>query len=321
MKLIYLDTSHLDTLAREYRLNARRVDKFIALWRENDYMLAVSKVHFEETMGLKFSESIDSRFDLLEAILPFRYEPDNFFEREIVLALHAKGFVLKSESSDDTITRFFSLSVSSSQELQTIKMAFNAIRNIGVYKMMAAAKRASWKANAEGQTRRSKQPRTEDLSRRFFGRLFFKFTGAFGSEEPKFGERRKTLASFLEQFHFRLRVKFTLRNLFGVSVLNKQLDKSVVNQLTISDCKGLWLRNEVERCLKWAGDFESSNENDLNHLQYLPYVDIFMSDKRIIDKLNQVFKQNKSVEWLEALNEPLKAKNTLESLEAALFNN
>jgi hypothetical protein len=88
----------------------------------------------------------------------------------------------------------------------------------------------------------------------------------------------------------------------------------------LEDCKGLWLRNEVEKNLFRANDFDPNNEYDLNNIQYLPYVDVFLTDKRIFETTQQVLRRKDLLESLKNSPLPKKIPNTIDSLEDAIFN-
>lgn len=319
MKLIYLDTSHFDVLCREMEKRPKRFREFMSAWNENDYVLALTKVHVEEIIALSRPESVDLRFALLERFVPFRYESENFFEREVLIELWQKGLVLPAVGHNPSQTKMFFEGVESREQLLDMKAAYNILRALPFHSMMNKANRLSWQAAADAKRSKGKEPRTSDIRDRTFGKLFFRFTRLFGLDEPRQRTRGVRLSQFLRTFSFRLKVKFAIRNKLGIKVLDNSRSRAALEGLSVNDCKGLWLRAEVEERLKLSGDFSPNNERDLDHVQYYPYVDVFLSDKRIIDKLGQVSKEYKSVLWLQDSRKLQRTSNTLESMMSALF--
>ncbi len=322
MKLVYLDTSHFDLLAKEYASNTEGIRKFLARWHDNEVVLALSKVHLEEMMRSEYPDSINKRFVFLKAVLPIRYESVNFFEREIYSVLFLKGLLIQ-KNVENLGKNFFTSTVSNEADLALLHQSYLAIRKIGIFRMMAAANRKSWGANAQSDQGKTNGKARFKKSAGFMGRvfawMFFALTGLFGIERPDEKNIGRAMDRTLDELYFRLKVKFTLSNRQGISIFDKRYEKSIVKNLRLAECKGLWLRNNVEKRLKRAHDFDSSNENDLNHVQYFPYVDIFLSDRRIVDKIGQVIRSEKEVLWLQQKNPPIKTSYSLESLERALF--
>lgn len=315
--MVYLDTSHFDILSRVMENRPNAFLEFISAWKQNQFVLALTKVHVEEIMALSHAESRDVRFALLEHFIPFQYESENFFEREVLIELSRKGLVLPTDGEVSLRSKFFVDGVKSREQLLEIKAAHSVLRPIHV--LMNKAHRVSWQAAGQAKPSKGKQPRTTDLSGRIFGKLFYWFTGLFGLNEPSWSSRGLSLSRFMQDFSFRLKVKFAIRSKLGVKVLDNTSSKTALDTLSITDCKGLWLRQEVEEKLKRANDFDVSNERDLDHVQYYPYVDLFLTDKRIINKLGQVTANHKDLVWLTELQPPLHTRDTLESLTGALF--
>lgn len=68
-----------------------------------------------------------------------------------------------------------------------------------------------------------------------------------------------------------------------------------------------------------AGDVSANNEYDLEHIHYLPYVDVFLTDKRIVDKVKQILRKSDLIKSLKSVKVPTNIPNSLEYLEKALF--
>ena len=94
----------------------------------------------------------------------------------------------------------------------------------------------------------------------------------------------------------------------------------LADKISIEDCPGKWLEQQVEHQLEISGDFETSNQLDIKHISYLPYVDILITDKRIVDKTIQVFRNKDLLDSLRTVTLPKKVSNSIESLENALFS-
>ena len=97
MKLTYLDTSNLILLSQEKQNNPIRFKDFLNKWRENKNILALSQIHLIELLQAKFQTTRIAHFELLKHFLPFKYESENFFEREIMLVLSNSGFLTLQE--------------------------------------------------------------------------------------------------------------------------------------------------------------------------------------------------------------------------------
>ncbi len=146
-------------------------------------------------------------------------------------------------------------------------------------------------------------------------KLFAKFIGV---ELNSKGNQRKTIESLLEDFRFKTQVKSTLKSKFEER--DKSTIQTILTNVDLQDCKGLWLSNEVEKNLLKANDFDPNNEYDLNNVQYLPYVEIFLTDKRIFETTQQVLRRKDLLHSLKNTSLPKKIPKKIDSLESAIFN-
>lgn len=112
-------------------------------------------------------------------------------------------------------------------------------------------------------------------------------------------------------------LKFNLSRM----LFNDEKDiNSIVNKILISDLSGKWLRRKVEYILHKNKDFKPNNELDIKHISHLPYVDILITDKRIVEATTQVLRSNELPDSLKNVSLPKKVSGSIDSLEKALFN-
>ncbi len=315
MKLVYLDTSHISLLTDVFKTNLIAFQRFAEKWKEADYILTISKAHIEEIMQLSSSETKGSRFKVLSEFMPFKYENENFFEREIQLGLFRNGLLQISETDRITNLKIFAKSISDNDELELIKKVNSIIRSSGLNSLTSFANRSAWKAKEKDKVHISPKPKLKSVKSNIFFKLFAKFVGIDASDPNIL---RKTFESTLSNFLFKTQLKVTLKTYFQIT--DKTVISNIGKKLSRFDCSGLWLRSEIETRLKLAKDFSPNNEKDLDHIQYLPYVDLLFTDKRIVEMTIQVLRSPNLPEGLQKVSLPIKVSQSLESLEKALFD-
>lgn len=319
MKLVYLDTSNLILLSKVAKKERDQFESFMHEWRDRHFVLALSQINLVELLRATRSDTRQEHFDLLQYFLPFRFESENFFEREIIRVLLEKGWLKIGVRDTETLTGFFAKEILDSTDLGTIYNAANIISRIGVYKAYGKANGLAWNAKASGSYHNSPKPRLRNMDSTLIGKIV---TGVFawfiGIDSKDSRLRNKTLDDLLEDFRFRVQAKSALRSKFKdeVAVVLGPL----VSKIAIHDCKGLWLRNEVEKNLLKAADYDPNNEYDLDSIQYLPYVDISTADKRIVDKTIQVLRRPTVLDSLRNTSPPRKSANSLEAFGQSLFS-
>jgi len=315
MKLIYLDTSHFSLLTDVFKSSPNVFYNFVDKWREANYILTVSKTHIEEIMQLSFSETRNLRFKVLSEFIPFKYENENFFEREIFLNLFKNGLLPISDEDRKTNLSIFSRTISDKNELELVKQTHTAIRSSGLYKLTSFADGRAWKAKKMDKIHSSPKPKLKNVKNKFFFKIFAKFIGI---DSSNLGTLRKTFESTLKDFLFKIQLQSTLKN--SSFVTDKSVASNISKKISRSNCSGLWLRSEIETRLKLAQDFKPNNEKDLDHIQYLPYVDLFVTDRRIVEMTTQVLRSPGLPESLKKVASPIKVPQSLEALEKALFD-
>jgi hypothetical protein len=99
---------------------------------------------------------------------------------------------------------------------------------------------------------------------------------------------------------------------------NPILDE-LVSAVAIEDCPGHWLRNAVsEQVEKAFPQDHPSNLFDINHIGYLPYVDLLFCDKRMSEVTRQVLRLDGRPEGLQATQSPISVANTVQAIIGAL---
>ena len=305
MKLTYLDTSNFILLSTQKRINRNDYDNFLMKWKENGLILALSQVHLVELLQAKYPDTRTAHFELLKDFLPFRYEGENFFEREIYAELFKRGFILLQENDKQSSLKLFSNEIKNESEMSALYSAINIISRAGFYKATSYANKTAWKAKSHDSVHKNPKPRLSNLSsnpiRNLAKRIFAWFIGIDSKDKKNLN---KPIEKLLEEFNFRTQIKSTITAKFGS--IEKVLQKNILSSMKLEDCKGLWLKTEVEKNLKRAGDFDPNNEGDLNHIQYLPYVDILLTDKAIVEATMQVIKSKKLLSSLKSVSQPKK---------------
>jgi hypothetical protein len=318
MILTYLDTSNLILLSQEKQNKSSSFNDFLFRWKENGNVLALSQIHLIELLQAKFQNTRIAHFNLLNDLIPFRYESENFFEREILIALSKKGFINPEGQQIANSLKMFSKEIENQDDPSLIYNSTNLISKIGLYKANSKAIHYSWKAKSSDTIHSTPKPRIsksgKNLLGKFFLYIFAKFVGINLSNKKN---QNKTFELVLENFLFKVQVKSTLKSKFGK--IEKAKIKNILSNIDLFDCKGLWLRKEVEKNLIKANDFDPNNEYDLNNIQYLPYVDIFLTDKRIFETTQQVLRRKDLIDPLKNTKLPKRISNTLDSLEKAIF--
>ena len=189
---------------------------------------------------------------------------------------------------------------------------------IGFYKGFYKANKIFWKAKSGDTFHKTPKPKFSNIENNWLGKfgklIFAKFIGIDLNDKKN---QNKSIELLLEEFHFKTQLKSTFKSQFG-NLENSHI-QNILSNIQIQNCKGLWLRKEVEKNLKRANDFDPNNENDLNNIQYLPYVDILLTDKRIVESTKQVLRRKDVLESLKHVSVPKKVANSIDSLEENLF--
>ncbi len=276
--------------------------------------MALSKTHIFELLD-NHPDTVSKRFEFIQQMLPIRYESMNFFKKEILLALFKNGFVSISEADKEIDLSIFSTVIHNKEDLSLIKAAHQSVKTMGFYRAMKKANKLSWRAKSSGGMHVKPTPRLKDAKTSFMFRLFAWF---IDMDPRNRYEMKNTFENTLNRFKFKTELKSTLKSQFGA--IEKSIISLICEKTTIQNCKGLWLRQETEAALKKASDFEANNEYDLEHVQYFPYVSMFLTDKRIADKIIQVLRRSDALEELKGNIYPFKTANSIESIEDILFN-
>lgn len=317
MRLTFLDTSNFILLSSLKKTNPQRFEKFLTEWQNRDFVLAVTQVHLTELIKAKYNDTKAAHLDLLHCFLPFRYESKNFFEKELILTLFKKG-MLKITNTTDLNIKFFSNVIGNREDLLMVFNAVSIIRNFGVFNLVARGQKSAWQANANNSFYNNPKPKFSDMGKNLAGnfikKIFAKFIGIDWKDSRN---NNKSIEILLDNFLFKVQIKSTLKSYFGINdfIFVKQISE----KLKVEDCQGLWLRREVEKNLIRAGSSDYKNDYDLDNIQYLPYVDCLISDKRIVEATEQVLRRKNLLDSLKSVSPPRKTSNSIESLEKVLF--
>lgn len=115
---------------------------------------------------------------------------------------------------------------------------------------------------------------------------------------------------------FREVVDGVVRRFFPIE--DPEEHSAAVSALQVADCPGKWLRNAVETDLNRATPApEPGDHYDLDHVAYLPYVDLLTADKRIVDFCRRVMTRKDCLASLRNVRPPVRAA-TVDGLRQAV---
>jgi hypothetical protein len=349
MKLIYLDTSNFSLLTSVKSSEPQKYDDFLKKWKQRNFTLAYTNAHLDELLRLEIADSRDARFKVLEDLLPFRFE-NRRMEKEFMLALIAKKIIEPNIGGIDLLPQIFSQRISNTEDLNLLK-GFNADFYRTIIDDYHAASGLSWDASTQGsKSKNDKLPRLSDLSdtttthemmkplidaiesmgdnpvaeimRKFVDKAKQTsyreaFSELIGANPSNAKTQKKSLDWSLKEFYFGLHFKNFITGVLEVNDSEEiQRLESLVN---LKDCSGFWLSEQVKTQLVLAKDSKASNEKDIKHISHLPYVDVFLTDRRITSATIQVLRKKDLIESLKGITQPISVSNNLESLEKALF--
>ena len=328
MKLIYLDTSHFSLLSKTKVSEPQKYNEFVEKWKNNHYTLAFTIAHLDELLRLEFENERIIRFEVLEDLLPFKFE-SNLMNKEILSAFIEKSLIEASFSGIEVFPRMFSQNINTAQDLNLLK-SFNMDVYREVINLMYIANEIAWEANTQPtREKNAKLPRLSDLPtdpmtseikqlledilenmkhelpKQFqdtpkefldFGQTFISdimktfveksdeagFREAFsefvGAEANTTKSLKNPLKVVMENFQFSLFVNDFIKRIMEIE--DTQTIQRLNSSIRLNDCPGLWLGEQVKQQIILAKDSKASNEKDIQHISYLPYVDVFMTDKR-----------------------------------------
>lgn len=352
MKLVYLDTSNLALLSKIQGKSPIQLQAFINNWRSKKYTLAISEAHLFEIVRHGSDIEKKSRFDLLKLLLPFRFERI-LFPKEIIFALKSKKLFEFAVTDFGIVSSIFSENIYSINGLLKLQGLSRGIY-LNLTNSGYELSKNLWQPNRFiPQKSKDKKFRVEDLPslfppalKSYFQELLKRskpfssgnpvgwnqlnkfvarvdivgFQQAFiemaGADERTFNIYKKPIEELQDNIVFKNSLEYFLSEFLYTNLENTTF---LANQISIEDCPGQWLKQEVEKQIRKSGDSEVSNQMDLKHISHLPYVDILIADKRIVDKTIKVIEKAKLPESLKSVPIPFKVSNTLKSLEKALF--
>lgn len=96
-------------------------------------------------------------------------------------------------------------------------------------------------------------------------------------------------------------------------------EESLSAGVNAQDCPGFWLARSVSLDIRKAEhDPNPSNEFDLDHVMFAPYVDAFFTDKRIASYINNVRRRESTIPTLREMRAPIAITSSTEALIGAL---
>jgi hypothetical protein len=102
-------------------------------------------------------------------------------------------------------------------------------------------------------------------------------------------------------------------------VTSEEVLQQAVRQVRLADCPGTWLAREVSRSLAAADPTpEPGSTYDLEHLAYVPYVDLLLADKRIVEFTRQVLRREGVPAVLKGVGPPVAVPNSVEAIRVVL---
>jgi hypothetical protein len=105
------------------------------------------------------------------------------------------------------------------------------------------------------------------------------------------------------------------------NVQDEAVLETVLERMVPEDCPGWWLKHAVLIQMRKATAVdEASNFYDLEHLSYLPYVDLFFTDKRIAEFSRQVLASPQLPVLLRNVRKPIAIPKSIEALESILLS-
>lgn len=130
----------------------------------------------------------------------------------------------------------------------------------------------------------------------------------------------KALNTRIDALHFdwafREAVDGVVRRFFPIE--DPEEHSAAVSALQVADCPGAWLRNAVEIDLHRATAVpEAGDHYDLDHVAYLPYVELLTADKRIVDLCRRVLTRKGCLDSLRKARPPVRAA-TVDDLRQAI---
>ena len=207
MKQIYLDTSNFILLSEIKKLDPKRFDEFLLAWEKRDFVLALSNIHLIELLKAKYKSTRIAHFNLLECFLPFGYESDNFFEKEIILALFKRGF-LKIDKDSELSIKCFSKIINNKEDLSTIYNSTNRLSRFGLYSFVSTAQTFAWKANAVNAFYKTPKPRLSDMDKSLWGKIIKGiYTRLTGIEADNKKNNNRSMEYLLDEFKFKTQIK------------------------------------------------------------------------------------------------------------------
>lgn len=320
--LTYLDTYNLILLSDLKYYDPWRFNIFVSKWKKKGHVLALSNTHLFEFLRADDPDTRTRHFEMLVRFLPLRFEVDNFSKREIILTLIKKGNLRPGKPEDVASYEMFSLELKRKKDLSPLLDSAHAAVETGSYDLFILFNEFFWKFMLRNAVNMTAKQRLPDIQNSRMEKLRAKILSKFiGMDLTAKENQNKTFEAFWEDYAFRCQVKATAKAFAGK--FHRSITEIFLNSINLRDCKGLWLRNEVRKNLIQSGpkiEKAHNNEQDLNNIQYLPYVDILVTDRAMVGFTEQTLRRKSLPESLKSISNPRKAANNIDALEKILFD-
>ena len=97
----------------------------------------------------------------------------------------------------------------------------------------------------------------KNLGGKIVKRIYSIFTG-IDADDLK--NNNRTMEALLDEFKFKTQLQSVLKNRFKIT--DSITTKTITDNITVKDCSGLWLRQEVEKNLVKAGSSASISKTN-----------------------------------------------------------
>ncbi len=315
MKLTYLDTSNISLICKKLLNNEIKRIEFIDNWRTNNCGLAISQATITEIFRHDSLQERLNRIELLSEFYPIKIEMKFAATKEILSFFINNKFINFEELKDIESLKIFHKSYSTKSEIHSFFRMFKFPTKY-VVKFAKFLNKISWK----NEDTRYKNPinKKKSLLIKDIDPLLL----SIFSYSQKVPYTKAISLKYIEDLSreslFRKYIRMALKQ--HTEIRNKQRVEELCNKIDIADCGGFWLSSFVKSQMLKAKDTDATNETDLHHLQYLPYVDMFFSDKRVREMTTQVLRFKTIPNSIKDLKPPISIPNKFESLEEKLFS-
>ena len=115
---------------------------------------------------------------------------------------------------------------------------------------------------------------------------------------------------------FEFAVRSVARELLNASEHEQEV---LARTLDPADCPGSWLRWKLRLCVRWgSSEPNPSHHFDAERLAYLPYVDLLLTDKQMVEFVREIMRDESTPQRIRRLRPPLSLPFSVDALEEAI---